>query len=126
MWRNPLFFNLQVPGRMGLLITLYLITFNVYGSVSANMAPPERGFSYVELWMAGMQIPILGAVIEYSTILGLRKYSFKNEIETTKVYNMQAEDASKMKLRWDKKVDMASFVLSLTYFLIFCIFYWLI
>ena len=89
-------------------------------------APPERGFSYVELWMAGMQIPILGAVIEYSTILGLRKYSFKNEIETTKVYNMQAEEASKMKLRWDKKVDMASFVLSLTYFLIFCIFYWLI
>ena len=87
-------------------------------------APPERGFSYVELWMAGMQIPILGAVIEYSTILGLRKYSFKNEIETTKVYNMRAEDASKIKLRWDKKVDIAAFVISLTYFLIFSIFYW--
>ena len=37
--------NLQVPGRMGLLITLYLITFNVYGSISSNMAPPLWEFS---------------------------------------------------------------------------------
>ena len=73
-----------------------------------------------------MQIPILGAVIEYSTILGLRKYFFKNEIETAKVYNMRAEDASKIKLRWDKKVDIAAFVISLSYFLIFCFFYWVI
>ena len=70
-----------------------------------------------------MQIPIIGAVIEYSIILGLKKYFFKNEIATTKVYNMSAEDVSKMK-RWDKKVDIAAFVISLTYFFIFCIFYW--
>ena len=66
----------------------------------------------------------MGAVIEYSTILGLRKYFFKNEIETTKVYNMSDEEASKIKLRWDKKVDIAAFVISLTYFLIFSIIYW--
>ena len=70
-----------------------------------------------------MQIPIIGAVIEYSIILGLKKYFFENEIATTKVYNMSAEDVSKMK-RWDKKVDIAAFVISLTYFFIFCIFYW--
>ena len=66
----------------------------------------------------------MGAIIEYSTILGLRKYFFKNEIETTKVYNMSDEEASKIKLRWDKKVDIAAFVISLTYFLIFSIIYW--
>ena len=73
-----------------------------------------------------MQIPILGAIIEYSTILGLQKYSFKNETETTKVCNMQGEDVSKIKLRWDKKVDIAAFVISSTYFLLFCGFYWAI
>ena len=74
--------------------------------------------------MIGMQIPILGAIIEYSTILGLRKYFFKNKFEITKVYNMSEEDLSKMKQKWDKKVDIAAFVISLTYFFVFCIFYW--
>ena len=41
---------------MGLLVTLYLISANVYNSVSA---PPGRGFSYIELWAVGMQIPLL-------------------------------------------------------------------
>ena len=71
-----------------------------------------------------MQIPILGAIIEYSTILGLRKYFFKNKFEMTKVYNMSEEDLSKMKQKWDKKVDIAAFVISLTYFFVFCMFYW--
>ena len=74
--------------------------------------------------MIGMQIPILGAIIEYSTILGLRKYFFKNKFEMTKVYNMSEPDSSKMKQKWDKKVDIAAFVISLTYFFVFCIFYW--
>ena len=74
--------------------------------------------------MIGMQIPILGAIIEYSTILGLRKYFFKNKFEMTKVYNMSEEDLSKMKQKWDKKVDIAAFVISLTYFFVFCMFYW--
>ena len=73
-----------------------------------------------------MQIPILGAIIEYSTILGLRKYFLKNESRTTKVFNMQGEDASKIKLRWDKNIDIAAFVISFTYFLIFCVYYWVI
>ena len=76
--------------------------------------------------MAGMQIPIFGAIIEYSTILGIRKYFFNNKIETTKIHNMQGEDVSKIKLRWDKKVDLAAFVISLNYFLLFCGFYWAI
>ena len=41
---------------MGLLVTLYLISANVYNSVSA---PPGRGFSYIELWAIGMQFPLL-------------------------------------------------------------------
>ena len=76
--------------------------------------------------MAGMQIPIFGAIIEYSTLLGIRKYFFNNKIEATKIHNIQGEDVSKIKLRWDKKVDIAAFIISSIYFLLFCGFYWAI
>ena len=36
-----------VPGRMGMLITLYLILINSYNSVDA---PPDRGVSSIEMW----------------------------------------------------------------------------
>ena len=45
-----------VPGRLGLLVTLDLIFTNVYNSVEG---PKSRGFSYIEVWMVGMQIPII-------------------------------------------------------------------
>ena len=45
-----------VPGRLGLLVTLDLIFANVYNSVEG---PKSRGFSYIEVWMVGMQIPII-------------------------------------------------------------------
>ena len=52
---------------MGLTVTLFLISFNVYNSVEA---PPNRGLSYVDIWMLGMEFPILMAIVEYSMILG--------------------------------------------------------
>ena len=36
----------SVPGRMGMLVMLYLIQINTYSSVEA---PPKRGFSYLEV-----------------------------------------------------------------------------
>ena len=56
---------------MGLLITLDLIATNVYNSVKA---PAKRGFSYVEIWMIGVQIPILLGILEYAILLALKKY----------------------------------------------------
>ena len=61
---------------MGLLVTLYLISANVYNSVSA---PPGRGFSYIELWAVGMQIPLL-----LGTIHKLPKPTYKEGVELTK------------------------------------------
>ena len=49
---------------------MYLIATNVYNSVKA---PAERGFSYIEIWMIGIQIPILTGLIEYGVLL-----SYKN------------------------------------------------
>ena len=44
---------------------------NVYNSVKA---PAQRGFSYIEIWMIGVQIPILVGIWEYATLLALKKY----------------------------------------------------
>ena len=36
--------------------------------------PNRRGFSYVELWMVGVQTSLLVAIFEYGIILALKKY----------------------------------------------------
>ena len=65
-----MFYFLKVPGRIGIIVTLYLISWNVYNSVNA---PKSRGFSNIELWMLGTQIPIMLALLEYGFVLHLKK-----------------------------------------------------
>ena len=60
-----------VPGRMGLLVTLDLIFANVYNSVDG---PKSRGFSYIEVWMVGLQIPIIIGILKYNVLLAMKKY----------------------------------------------------
>ena len=72
---------MQVPGRLGLLVTLNLIVMNVYNSVNA---PTKRGFSFIEVWMLGVQIPILVGILEYGMILSVRKY--KSHMKTNTNY----------------------------------------
>ena len=59
---------------MGMIVTLYLISANVYNSVEA---PDGRGFSYIEVWMVGTQFPILLALCEYGFVLYLKKVKNK-------------------------------------------------
>ena len=92
-----------VAGRMGMLLTLYLIHINTYNSLDA---PANRGFSSIEIWFAGMQVPILLAILEYGILLAVKKFWPAN---------------GEIKL---KNVDFYTFVLSGTYLLIFNGFYW--
>ena len=64
-----------IPGRMGLLVTLFLISSNVYNSLDA---PQGRGFSYIEIWLVGSQGPILLALIEYGCILAWKRHFSKS------------------------------------------------
>ena len=36
--------------------------------------PASRGFSFIEIWMVGMQIPILVGILEYAFLLMRKKY----------------------------------------------------
>ena len=105
---------------MGMIVTLYLISANVYNSVDA---PSTRGFSCIEVWMVGTQIPILLALFEYGFVLHLKKQAkkSKNKIET--VDQADPEQSLDEKI---KKLDYASMMISLFYFTIFVLVYCII
>ena len=62
---------------MGLLVTLYLMSTNVYISLEA---PLKRGFSYIETWIVGAHGTLCIAIVEYGIILAWKRYA----VETVK------------------------------------------
>lgn len=95
-----------MPGRLGLLITLYLIASNVYGSVKA---PAKRGFSYLEIWMMGVHIPMLVAIFEYGALLAMKKF-----------FKFDKDEAGRL----CKKIDIITFIASFSFIALFNIIYW--
>ena len=91
---------------MGLLISISLITWNVYGSTNA---PPSRGFSKIELWITGIQCLITFAIFEYSCILAVKRTQFYATIDLDKIITL---------------IDLISFIFSLIVFIIFNGIYW--
>ena len=90
---------------MGLIVTLYLISANVYNFVDA---PSGRGFSYIEIWMIGAQFPILLALCEYGIVLYLKKIGKKSGPDLND---------------WIKKTDIATMIISLvSFFTFFCVY----
>ena len=102
-----------VPGRMGLLVTLFLISTNVYGKVSA---PQGRGFTLIELWMLGTNFPILAAIVEYACLLLL---------QARKVTALQGKLLDNFNQHL-KKIDNIAFIISFAYQIIFTFLYWVI
>ena len=105
---------------MGMIVTLYLISENVYNSVHA---PTGRGFSYIEVWKLGIQLPIILALCEYGLILHLKKIA-KNSNGTN-----QTMDQNNSENNLDegiKKLDYATMIFSLVYIISFASLYWII
>ena len=89
------------------MVTLYLIASNTYASVKG---PTNRGFSYIEIWMTGVQISMLMAIIEYGIILAIRKdKKISNDIDEI-----------------CRKMDLFTFFASLTFIVLFNIVYWVV
>ena len=121
---DVLFF--QVPGRMGLLVTLYLISYNVYGSLKA---PKNRGFSYIELWMIGHQNVIFIAILEYGLVLIWKKFYSKSmpnivEVLEPSVQDSMLEDDDMTLNEKIKRLDMISFFILIFLMILFNLYYW--
>ena len=97
---------------MGMIVTLHLISVNVYNSVNA---PANRGFSYIEVWMFGAHCPIFMALFEYGLVLYLKKIASPND------------SGSKEKLDEKiKKFDFIMMAVSFVFFVLFSSIYWII
>ena len=131
-WKNSwlwqyLWYSFKVPGRLGLLITLDLIATNTYNSVKA---PSGRGFSYIEIWLIGIQIPILLAIFEYGILLTIKRMS-KQEVGQTKIHVISSGTETQIRSRKirdmdqiGKTMDKWTFIGSLCFMIIFNIVYW--
>ena len=97
-----------VPGRMGLLLTLYLISSNTFISVDA---PNNRGFTFLDIWIFGNQLPIIIAIHEYGILLAISKYFdgcvFGKQVNT-------------------KQIDLVCFILTLVFMVLFDATYWFV
>jgi hypothetical protein len=104
---------------MGMIVTLYLISANVYNAVDA---PHGRGFSNIEVWMIGAQIPILLALWEYGFILYLKKHANKAQ---NQVQAMTAEDQAVKLDDRIKQMDSVTMTISFLFFVTFALVYWI-
>jgi hypothetical protein len=86
-------------------------------------APSNRGFSFIEIWMIGTQIPILLALCEYGFVLNLKRLAKKSEDQ---VETMNQDDLGKNLDERIKKLDYASLIFSLFYIITFISVYWII
>ena len=101
---------------MGMIVTLYLIHTNVYNSVDA---PHGRGFSCIEIWMIGTQIPILVALTEYGFVLYWKKVAEKTNQIQPKNENKSFPDLDER----IKKLDLITMICSVIYLFLFTFFY---
>merc|ERR1719322_1224968 len=57
-----------IPGRMALLVTLFLVLVNIFNTVTTN-TPKAEGLTAIEAWMLACILFVFGALIEYAAIL---------------------------------------------------------
>ena len=111
------FFIHQASDRMAMLLTILLISTTIYGGVEA---PPQRGMSYIEIWIIGMQIPTLIAIFEtgYALLQYRRQKKFQESVLTMDV-NENTSKSVDIRL-----YDIATGGILIAYFLLFQIIYW--
>jgi len=67
-----------IPGRMALLVTLFLVLVNIFNNITTN-TPKAEGLTAIEIWMLSCILFVFGALIEYAIIL------FRRQTKCTKV-----------------------------------------
>ena len=104
---------------MAMLLTILLISTTIYGGVEA---PPQRGMSYIEIWIVGMQIPTLIAIFETGyALLQYRRLEKLNESVRPMDINEKTSKSVDTRL-----YDIVTGGLLIAYFLLFQITYWLV
>ena len=57
-----------VPGRMALLVTLFLVLINIFNTIT-NVSPNVEGMTAISAWMIACMFFVFGALLAYASIL---------------------------------------------------------
>ena len=79
-----------IPGRMTLLVTLFLVLVNIFNAITTN-SPKAEGLTAIEVWMLVCILFVFGALVEYAFIL------FHKQRSTTKA--LSTKDLKQLKDR---------------------------
>jgi len=120
----------MVPGRMTLLVTLFLVLVNICNSVFAN-TPKVKGPTAIEAWMLACILFLFGAFIEYAAILFKKhKYMSDKYWENCK-YGLQEKSPANQAVNMQQlaeeywRIDKFFLISFSIIFFIFNIIYWL-
>ena len=57
-----------VPGRMALLVTLFLVLINIFNTIT-NVSPNVEGMTAIASWMIACMFFVFGALLGYAGLL---------------------------------------------------------
>lgn len=82
-----------VPGRMALLITLFLVLINIFNNITTN-SPKAEGLTAIEIWMLACILFVFGSLIEYAVILYRKQKVSKYGAPSQSIYGEKATAAA--------------------------------
>ena len=109
-----------MAGRLGVLVTLYLLLVNNYKQLKT---PAKLGYGYVDEWFILIQMPVLVAIVEYGFILIWRTYSSSSSSYATKaaVVGWMLRPATVQK-NFVKLIELMTFLAVLLYLVVIIVY----
>ena len=112
-----------VPGRMAMLITLFLVLINIFNIVTSN-SPNVEGMTAIAAWMLVCIFFVFGALVGYAYLLWKKKKSCLKRKRTRKLSEDDSKFRQILKEDYRSKVDDVFFVVFPIMFLVFNLIYW--
>ena len=112
-----------VPGRMAMLITLFLVLINIFNIVTSN-SPNVEGMTAIAAWMLVCIFFVFGALIGYAYLLWKKKKSCLKRKRKRKQTEEEGKLRAMRKEDYRSKVDDVFFVVFPIMFLVFNLIYW--
>ncbi len=85
-----------VPGRMAMLITLFLVLINIFNTVTSN-SPNTEGMNAITAWMLVCIFFVFGALGGYAFLLWRKKKSCLKRHRVRKLTDEEAKARGKKK-----------------------------
>ena len=97
----------NVPGRMALLITLFLCLINIFNTIT-SASPYTKSFTSISTWMIACITLVTSALLQYGIILLFRKYTLYEQGNVQMII---------------KRIDLVCLIIEILAFVIFNIIY---